>query len=336
MIDYLNDVVAAHWRDWYATAPPVLDWLLLTNGGTALHDNVIFLGTPPRARQPLLVAKVCRKPDYGHTIEAEFGQLTAVWQQLGQQAIGRIPRPLHLGRLGADPVLLTDFFAGPLLTDRLRLTADDPTALARLLQQAAVWLRLLHEQTVQPLRADLSIPYDCYLAQFASLFRLTTREKAGLEKVQTAVAAHTHQATSQLLQHGDFWPGNIVLRAADEQLALIDWQFSTWTSDASFDLYFLLLASAAALARRGTAAERGQQVGRRLADWLPMVLPAYLAAYGQPMQYALLPPDIGLLLACAVAVARPVATFGVLQDDAPLWRAAFAALVEINIGEVRV
>lgn len=325
MIDYLNTVVDNQWHTWYGTKPPALDWLLLTNGGTALHDNVVFLGAPKGQRQPLLVAKACRWPDYSRTIPHEFGQLTAVWQQLGDQAIGRIPRPLHLGQHHADQVLLTDFFAGSLLTQQLRATTD-PAALTQLLQRAAVWLRLLHEQTARPRMADLPMCHSTYAGCFANLFTLDKQEQAALREVETAVSDHTTAATTQLIQHGDFWPGNILLRATDGQLALIDWQFSAWTTDPSFDLYFLPLAAAVALAGSGTPQQRGQRAAQTLASWAQTILPTYLTAYGHPMLYHLLPSHLGFLWACVVAAARPVETFGIVQDDALLWRTLFANL----------
>ncbi|MEZ4512095.1 MAG: aminoglycoside phosphotransferase family protein [Chloroflexota bacterium] len=337
MIDYLNDVVANNWRNWYQSTPPVLDWLLLANGGTALHDNVVFLAAPQGQRQPLLVAKACRWPDYS-TIPHEFGQLTAVWQQLGNQAQGRIPRPLHLGQNGADQVLLTDFFPGSVFTSRVQAAVRDIPALTQLLQRAAVWLRLLHEQTARPRTADLALQHEAYAARFAALFALPKPEQTVLREVETAVSSHTTAATTQIIQHGDFWPGNILLRADNDQLALIDWQFSTWTTDPNFDLYFLLLATAVALAGSGTPQQRGQRAAQRLKSWENSLIPAYLTTYGQPMLYQLLPPRTGFLWACLTAAARPVETFGIIQDDAPLWRTVFAALsaTRLEIGNERL
>lgn len=340
MIDYLNTVVGNQWHTWYSAKPPALDWLLLTNGGTALHDNVVFLGTPKGQRQPLLVAKACRWPEYSQTISHEFGQLTAVWQQLGDQAIGRIPRPLHLGQNGADHVLLTDFFAGSVFTNRLRVAANNLPTLTQLLQRAAVWLRLLHEQTARPRTADLQLRHEPYAKRFATLFPLQQQEQVALREVETAVSDHTTTAATQLIQHGDYWPGNILLRADDDQLALIDWQFSAWTTDPSFDLYFLLLATAVALAGSGTPEQRGQRAAQQLNSWAQTLIPAYLTAYGQPMLYSLLPPRLGFLWACVTAAARPVETFGIVQDDAMLWRTIFANLAimkrRLEIGDWRL
>lgn len=334
MIDYLNDVVAQNWRNWYPTAVPALEWLLLTNGGTALHDNVVFLGTPKRERQPQLVAKVCRWPGHNQTTAHEFEQLTAVWQQLGSQAPGHIPRPLHFGQRGADHLLLTDYFTGSTLTNRLRAAADSMGKMVTLLQQAASWLRLLHERTARPRTAHLPLSHTPYPHRFAALFVLQALEHAALQEVATAVSTHTAAATTQLVQHGDFWPGNILLRA-DGQLAFIDWQFSTWTTDPNFDLYFLPLATAVSLSGSGSPEQRGQRVAQQLASWHHTLIPQYLAAYGRPTSYQLLPPRTGFMWACVTAAARPVETFGIMQDDAPLWRTVFAALVG-GIGDWRL
>ncbi|MEM7119299.1 MAG: aminoglycoside phosphotransferase family protein [Chloroflexota bacterium] len=341
MIDYLNNLVATEWQTWWpawrAKPQPTLNWVMLTNGGSALHDNVVFLGVPLGARAPILVAKTCRWPAHNETIRQEFQQLTAVWQQLGKNAQDQIPRPLHLGEAGQHAILVTDYFTGQEMTGLLRRWVGDVNEtflFETAFQRVARWLRGLHEQTaVKPATQHVANacancdPFSHYADLFSEMFALNPNEQACLNELVNKKAASEQNASQQILQHGDFWPGNILLRPPNDQLALIDWQFSRWTYNASYDLYFLPLASGVALVRHPETAVRAQKIVQQLRHWQQTWLPTYFDTYGQPTDYALLPPKAGFLTCCIEAAARPMDTFGVQQDDAPLWRAIFGELL---------
>lgn len=327
MLDYLNELVDAKWPVWWQEPAPRLNWVLLTNGGSALHDNVVFLGIPVGQREPVLVAKACRWPDHNGTIRHEYRQLSAVWKQLGDKAQNSIPRPLHLGQVGQDAVLVTDFFSGEEMTDSLRGWAKRPDLLAAAFQKLAGWLRAFHEQTAVSITDNCS-PFPHYANLFCDMFSLTTAEQTAIARLVSEREAWQQKATKQILQHGDFWPGNIILRGQSQEIALIDWQFSRWTTNASHDLYFLLLASAIAMVQHPSLAVRGRQVAAQLQQWEASWLPDYLDAYGQPAEYTRLEARSGFLSCCVEAAARPMATFGIQQDDASLWRTIFGELVQ--------
>lgn len=330
MIDYLNELVAAEWHAWWAEPAPSLNWVLLTNGGSALHDNVIFLGVPLGQREPALVAKTCRWPAHNGTIRQEFEQLTAVWQHLDQRASGVIPRPLHLGQVGQDLVLVTDYFTGQEMTEALQRwagQANEAELLGAAFQNVARWLGWFHRQTAVSRTADLCCPFSHYADIFREMFELNAREQAALTDLVAQKEAAQAKASQQILQHSDFWPGNIILRPTDERIALIDWQFSRWTTDASYDLYFLPLASGVALVRGADPVDRAQRIGQRMRQWQQTWLPDYFGNYGQPTGYTLLSPEAGFCACCVEAASRPMATFGVEQDDALLWRQIFAELI---------
>ena len=65
-----------------------------------------------------------------------------------------------------------------------------------------------------------------------------------------------------------------------------------WSTDVSMDVYFFLLAGALSATGVGPVEERAKQAFRFLSTWRTDVIPEYLAAYGQPDRYLLLPQKI--------------------------------------------
>ncbi|HEY9527272.1 MAG TPA: hypothetical protein VIR02_09335, partial [Anaerolineales bacterium] len=78
----------------------------------------------------------------------------------------------------------------------------------------------------------------------------------------------------------------------------------------------------------GPAEERAKQAFRLLNQWRTDVIPEYLAAYGQPDRYLLLPQKYGMMVCCVEKAVRSALDFGYSHSDDLLWRALFAELLQ--------
>lgn len=330
MIDYLNGIIRATWQQWPAgliEEPSSIQWVLVSHGQNGWHDNVLLFGLPAGRSRPALVAKVCRSPAYNWTLRAEHAHLVDLWEILGPEAEGRLPRPLALAERGADLALLMDFCPGRKLLGAARgLWAEQPAVYA-LFVEAAGWLRHLHSRTASPDRAaEPASDFGPKAAAFESLFDLTPDEARELERLRGLVSATGQAAGACICLQGDFWPGNVIQRTAAPGLTLVDWQFSRWSGDASQDVYLFPLAGAVEAAAVAPPEGRARAAAGVLWGWQSSLLPAYLEAYGPPGRYSLLPAREGMLACCVEMATRPYLAFGVRQADGLLWRTLFAEL----------
>jgi hypothetical protein len=332
MIDCLDRLARESWHEWMGASagePPALRWVIVSGGGAAYHDNVVLFGLAAGQTQPVLVAKVCRLPMYDQTVRAEHRHLVTLWQILGEEAWGRLPRPLALAQCGSDVALLTDYSRGRglLFASRADLWSDSHHR-CQLARRAAESLRFIHERTaasdyhtacIEPdfrARADL----------FCSLFDPTDEEARELEHLSRLVEKTWAESPGNVLIQGDFWHGNLIESAEAGTLTFVDWQFARWSPDASLDVYLFLLAGALSAAPYGPAQERARDAARLLVQWQSDLIPAYLEAYGQPERYALLSLRAGMLACCVEMATRPAFTFNARHPDDLMWRALFAAL----------
>ncbi|HEX5941815.1 MAG TPA: hypothetical protein VFY66_06025, partial [Anaerolineales bacterium] len=65
-----------------------------------------------------------------------------------------------------------------------------------------------------------------------------------------------------------------------------------------------------------------------LSGWRTDVIPDYLAAYGKPDHYLLLPQKYGMLLCCVEKAVRSALEFGYSHSDDRMWRYLFAELLK--------
>lgn len=347
MPDYLSALAQRHWPagDGAGSPPAAWHWVLQTNGAYAAHNNLLLFGFPASQRQPALVAKICRTPRHSHTLQTEYLRLRQLWQALGERAAGRAPHPLALAQHGADRALLMTHCPGdPLLAAPAHFWQNQ-AQVEKLLQQAAAWLRQLHQYAARPeeagmvdeastLEADFGRKADA----FAGIFPLPAAAQEELGRLTRQVAQAQANAAGCTLLQGDFWPGNVLLPdAADDAapaMTLVDWQFSRWDRHTTLDVYlFIIVCAVKSTPYTPSYADRSQQAAQALLAWRASLLPAYLAAYGQPAPCRLLPSRAGVLACCVELAVRPYLAFGVMQADASQWQTLFSEISRLWLPE---
>jgi hypothetical protein len=306
-------------------------WVCLANGDADFQDNVIFFGFDAGAADPVLVAKVPRLAKNGWMLKTEHDHLADLWDCMGNTAVDYVPRVYGLSSIQDRSVLMISYVPGESLT---RLTRKsfwaDPRQVTALARQAARTLRALNGMTARPVRqaVDINIALEKTADTFRRLFRLNTDEEHALSELVSTVNEKSQAASHEVLLQGDFWHGNMIRDKKRGTLRFVDWQFARWSIDVSLDVYFFLLAGALSATGGGPAEERAKQAFRLLNQWRTDVIPEYLAAYGQPDRYLLLPQKYGMMVCCVEKAVRSPLDFGYSHSDDLLWRSLFAELLQ--------
>jgi len=147
-----------------------------------------------------------------------------------------------------------------------------------------------------------------------------------LSDLVKTVESNLATASHKVLIQGDFWHGNMIQDEKHKKLMFVDWQFAHWSVDVSLDVYFFLLAGALS-ATDGLVEQRAKEAFGLLNEWRANVIPEYLAIYGTPEYYVLLPQRSGMLLCCVEKATRSALEFGYSHLDDFLWRSLFAELM---------
>jgi aminoglycoside phosphotransferase (APT) family kinase protein len=307
-----------------------LQWTLLANGDADFHDNVIFFGFDEHQTEPVLVAKVPRLVENGRMVETEYDHLVELWNRVGTQAENYVPKAYALTTLQERPVLLLSYVSGEGLT-RLanRSFWEDGGQVSRLARQAARALRELNHLTRSPVVAeeDFHDGFSEKAERFRALFPLRTDEEHVLTDLIKSVESGGAAASHKVLIQGDFWHGNMIRSQEAERLMLVDWQFARWSVDVSVDVYFFLLAGALSATGEAPVVQRAKEAFTRLSDWRSHVIPEYLATYGTPAGYSLLPQREGMLMCCVEKAVRSALEFGYSHPDDLMWRHLFTELL---------
>ncbi|MGB0383535.1 MAG: phosphotransferase family protein [Ardenticatenaceae bacterium] len=296
--------------------------------GKGPHYNVLLFGVPTGQSDPIVAAKICRSPAHSWTLRTEYTYLTAVWQMLGLEAKGRVPYPLALGEFDNNLIFLMEFCEGRDLLPTLHTIWDDPHALRSIFSDVARALRYLHNKTINTDCPGKPMSnFASQAAAFQLLFKLTDDEVSHLEGLANLIAEKNAAAQACILIQGDFWPSNIIQRNRSEDITLIDWQSARWSPDASQDVYLFPLTCSMQMCK-GVPEQQAANSVRVLKKWQTSLLPAYLAAYGAPEGYSLLPVREGLLACCVEMATRSYLSFGLCQADGLLWHRLFSELCE--------
>ena len=305
-------------------------WVSLSNGDADFHDNVIFFGFEGMQEDPVLVVKVPRLAENGWMLKTEYDQLVQLWDCIGTEAVDFVPRPYALASIQERPVLMLSYIAGESLTRLSRKSFwADSQKVAVLAREAAQTLHRLNRLTARPVgRPETShLDLQSKVDTFREVFQLNTEEEQGLADLVGTVNERSKLANQDVLIQGDFWHGNMIRDKRRGRLMLVDWQFARWSADISIDLYFFLLAGALSATEDHSMQERGERAYRLLLTWRADVIPEYLAAYGRPDQYVLLPEKQGMLLCCVEKAVRSALVFGYSHPDDLIWRNLFAKLL---------
>jgi Phosphotransferase enzyme family len=308
---------------------PPFHWICLANGDADFQDNVIFFGFADQQFDPVLVAKVPRLVKNGWMLRTEYDHLVELWGCIGPEAGKYVPKPYALISLQERPVLMISYVPGESLTRLWRKSFwGDSSKVAALAKEAARTLRALNQLTESPKEPDesLNVNFQSKADKFRELFQLNREEDRLLLELVKLVNEGSKAAPHKVLIQGDFWHGNMIRDKQRGALMFVDWQFARWSVDASLDLYFFLLAGALSATGNGPVEERAKSAYQLLSDWRLDVIPTYLAAYGTPEHYVLLPQKQGMLLCCVEKAVRSALEFGYSHSDDLLWRSLFAEL----------
>jgi len=306
-----------------------IQWVCLANGDADFQDNVIFFGFADKQTDPVLVAKVPRLLKNGWMLKTEYDHLVELWDRIGAEAVRFVPKPYTLASVQGRPILMLSYVPGESLTRLGSKSFWGESALVlSLAKEAAQTLRGLNRLTERPLARQEPQPIDfsSKAEKFRKIFKLTTEEDRVLSKLVQSVHEKMKEASHEVLLQGDFWHGNMIRDTQRGALMLVDWQFARWSADASLDVYFFLLAGALSTTGNGPVEERAKLAYELLSRWRADVIPAYMAAYGKPEQYALLPQKEGMLLCCVEKAVRSALEFGYSHTDDLLWRCLFSEL----------
>jgi Phosphotransferase enzyme family len=334
VIDYLDSLVATHWQEWTESRDPFpsLYWTLLANGDTFYFDNVVLLGTPVGDTKPIFVAKVCRLPAFDLTLNTEYKNIKTLWGIINGKISGVLPHPYILAKHGNDHILLTSFLDGESL---LSILHQKPNAenefYVKLARSAAETLRFFHDMSSTP-TAPLNEPgirIEEKIRLFQQLFYLNPDETAYLDQLTKVFRENAVRSKQYVLLHGDFWQGNIIKQTDTGKLAVIDWQFSMWSPDASIDVYMYLLAGALASVPYNTEEKRAADTAHLLVEWQFDLIPNYLQAYGEVNGYGLLPVRDGMLLCCIEMATRTSFFFNTQYPNDWLWAKLFSGLYRL-------
>jgi aminoglycoside phosphotransferase (APT) family kinase protein len=311
-------------------APP-LHWVALGNGDADFHDNMIFFGFDTHRADPRLVAKAPRLSENSWMLQREHDRLADLWGCMGEAAADFVPRPYAIASIQDRSVLMISYIPGESLT-RLppRSFWGKSENVRALATEAARALRELNRLTASPVRAAESpgSGFSRKVAKFKELFQTDAAEDRALADLTALLEEQSRSASYQVIVQGDFWHGNMIRRREGGRLMFVDWQFAHWSVDVSLDVYFFLLAGALSAAGHGPADESAALAFAQLASWRAEVLPEYLAAYGRPAGYILLPQKYGMMLCCVEKAVRSALAFGYSHPDDLVWRYLFSKLMD--------
>ena len=310
-----------------------VDWLMLTNGEAEPDDNIVLFGFEANKSNPTLVAKVPRSPKNAWMLQIEHDRLRDAWQCLGEQAYLRLPEPLAILSLSGQPVLVMSYLNGTsLLRTSQKRFWQNMNQTRDLFVDAAQSLREMNDITATLVRSDDDVRSSFLpkIIKFQELFSLSDTEQQILDEIAAMEKTQAAHVTHKVLLQGDFWHGNIVRGMPHGKLMFLDWQYSRWSKDVSLDVYMFLLAAALATVPRRSDEERAKGAIKTLFEWRAEILPAYLSAYGRPIDYSLLPARYGMLLCCIEKAVRSVIDFGHNQKGDLVWRMLFTKLVNIS------
>ncbi|HEY3473219.1 MAG TPA: phosphotransferase [Anaerolineales bacterium] len=329
-LDELSTLARDVWEEGQQRLVSRVHWVGLGNGDADFHDNVIFFGFDEEHADPLLVAKVPRLKENGWMLQTEYDHLVDLWTCIGQAAVDYIPRPYAIHSVQDRPVLMISYVPGESLT---RLSPKSfwgkSQSVLALATEAARSLRELNQLTASPIGAEEQLVSEFHrkAAKFREIFSTNTEENHALSDLTTVLDDRSRRSSHKVVVQGDFWHGNMIRHKQRGRLMFVDWQFAHWSVDVSLDVYFFLLAGALSAAGDGPADVCAKSAFTRLAAWREDVIPEYLAAYGQPDRYVLLPQKYGLMLCCVEKAVRSALEFGYSHPDDLVWRYLFTELL---------
>jgi hypothetical protein len=331
-----NDHLTEYIADKFAYDAASINWVLLSNGGADLHDSVILFCMVNEQRTPQFVAKVPRLPENHWALQAEYDSLTLLWDLLGEIAVQRLPRPVSLFKFENQSALIISYLPGEnLLRASNGAFWRNKDQVQTLFVDAAMSLREIFDASRTPLAGSEypSSDFSQKVERFKELYPLNSQQLEIIASLPDRLALDASRATHKVFIQGDFWHGNIIRGLEHGKLMFVDWQYARWTTDVSLDVFLFLLAAALSATPDAPAEQRASSAVDVLLNWMPAVIPSYLAVFRESNSYSMLPTCDGMLLCCVEKAVRAGMDFGHAQQDDVIWWWIFDALTKKWPGE---
>lgn len=303
--------IERRWPLWFNEDPPELEWVLKSTARVHAQVSVILFVFETGCADPTLVAKVSRHPEFSPVVVNEFNRIREARSLMGPLGSETIPEALDLVPVGADTYLITRYAP----QDR-HWEQDPEPSRADALDRLARWLAGLHSSSERARRStDTSVDRisGVFMEAFGPNDRVAVRT---LEEAEELVMEESRTSRSEMLVHGDFWPGN--WRLFGEDFKVIDWEHARWSSSTVIDEFLLPLSLAVANPAVGGMSDHVDT--RKLSD-------IYRTHRGLPRR----DPDEARLAAvwCAAEIAtRPFRRWGVVEDWSFQWRDQVIRMME--------
>lgn len=204
--------VLSLWPDWYGTDPPPLTWLLAATGRPIAQTAVTLIAVDDRSGTPLLTAKVNRSPRFSEVTAQEYETQLLAHKVMSPDHPMSVARPIDILDVGGDVYLISEFAPSDRTWD-----ANSRHRQADL----ARWLGALHDRT-RTARSGSRLAVSEVETAFVELFDPVATVRNRLREGTEMVVAECERSTHETLVHGDFWPGNWLLR--DDSFTVIDWE----------------------------------------------------------------------------------------------------------------
>lgn len=236
MIDRLTELVTEKWPHWLGGGAPALEWVLESTARPAAQTSVILYAIDSTSRQPTLVAKASRDPRFAFVVRQERERLKEARLALGPRQHGTVPRPFGLIRTGRDVYLMSEFASEGARWDRLA-----PATRGRVTDRLAAWLADLHAGSERPLGdVDLRQP-ESIVKTYIEIFEPPDPLRERLHQAGESVMEELASSSTEILVHGDFWPGN--WRINESGFTIIDWENAHWSASPAVDELLYPLSS---------------------------------------------------------------------------------------------
>ncbi len=233
--DRLTELVMKEWPQWIGSSAPPLEWVLASTARPLAQTSVILFGIDSRTRRPALVAKVSRDPSFGSLVEHEAERANEAIAAVGTEQRATIPRPFGLVQFGQDVYLISEYAMDGLGWARL-----GPDERASFTDQLIAWLAQLHERSERPIRA-VDQRLDSIVETYVQVFEPGEVASRRLHEAGEWMKAEFAASTTEVLVHGDFWPGN--WRIDQSGFKVIDWEHAHWSPSPVLDEFLYPLSN---------------------------------------------------------------------------------------------
>lgn len=323
MIADLEDVARKGWREWTDTEPSIISWDFV-QGDTSISA----FATPKGENSPRVVVKVARSRDFNDLVSNEHHRLRELHDMAG--AALPHPRTLALTRLSDGRAAhVSSFCEGSSLEDRL---VGFPRRPGSVLRAGASWLGRMHSLTHrdgrEPARGRSTLEH-------AVLHLVKVGCDLSSPHISRLIDLEADStATSTVLVHGDYWPGNC-LRLDGRRVVVVDWETAERTHDASLDVYLFPIAAARIVEAPAEPREWAGRVARRIGHRRQRRLNRYIESYesaAREIRWRILDRDEGLLATTLIMAARADRTLGPSHKETMFWFALLDELVDGSSG----